>query len=125
MLNHSSAQDQISLSDARCLNGSPSGRRSSSLCDGSAVVRGNPATRAGKGRSSSYCITSGNSALAGSESGGAGGRSIAQRFKANLAKLISGDIYQVAEVVRDLSLRDRRKALSAGETRMLAKALRS
>ncbi len=45
-----------------------------------------------------------------------------QRFKANLAKLISGDIYKVAEVVRDLSLRERRKALSAGETRMLAKA---
>ena len=45
-----------------------------------------------------------------------------QRFKANLAKLVSGDIYQVAEVVRDLSLRERRRALSAGETRMLAKA---
>ena len=45
-----------------------------------------------------------------------------QRFKANLAKLISGDIYKVAEVVRDLSLRERRRALSPGETRMLAKA---
>ncbi len=37
-----------------------------------------------------------------------------QRFKANLAKLISGDIYKVAEVVRDLSLRERRKAPVAG-----------
>jgi len=45
-----------------------------------------------------------------------------QRFKSNLAKLISGDIYKVAEVVRDLSLRERRRALSPGETRMLAKA---
>ena len=45
-----------------------------------------------------------------------------QRYKANLAKLISGDIYEVAEVVRNLSLRDRRKALSSAERRMLAKA---
>ena len=45
-----------------------------------------------------------------------------QRYRANLAKLISGDIYQVAEVVRNLSLRERRKALSSAERRMLAKA---
>ncbi len=45
-----------------------------------------------------------------------------QRYKANLAKLISGDIYQVAEVVRNLSLRDRGKGLSGAEKRMLAKA---
>ncbi len=45
-----------------------------------------------------------------------------QRYKANLAKLISGDIYQVAEVVRNLSLRERGKALSGAEKRMLAKA---
>ena len=45
-----------------------------------------------------------------------------QRYKANLAKLISGDIYQVAEVVRNLSLRERGKALSSAERRMLAKA---
>lgn len=45
-----------------------------------------------------------------------------QRFKANLAKLVSGDIYQVAEVVRNLSLRERGKALSSAERRMLAKA---
>jgi CarD family transcriptional regulator len=45
-----------------------------------------------------------------------------QRYKANLAKLISGDIYQVAEVVRNLSLREIGKALSGAEKRMLAKA---
>ena len=53
-----------------------------------------------------------------------GGISIiwSQRYKANLAKLISGDIYQVSEVVRDLSLREREKALSSADMRMLAKA---
>ena len=45
-----------------------------------------------------------------------------QRYKANLAKLISGDIYQVAEVVRNLSLRQSGKGLSGAEKRMLAKA---
>jgi len=45
-----------------------------------------------------------------------------QRYKTNLAKLISGDIYQVAEVVRDLSLREIGKGLSPAEKRMLAKA---
>ena len=45
-----------------------------------------------------------------------------RRFKANYEKLKSGDIFQVAEVVRNLSLRDREKGLSAGEKRMLTKA---
>jgi CarD family transcriptional regulator len=45
-----------------------------------------------------------------------------QRYKANLAKLISGDIYQGAEVVRDLSIRENGKGLSGAEKRMLAKA---
>jgi len=45
-----------------------------------------------------------------------------RRYRANLAKLISGDIYHVAEVVRNLSLRDRGKGLSGVEKRMLAKA---
>jgi CarD family transcriptional regulator len=45
-----------------------------------------------------------------------------QRYKANLAKLTAGDIYQMAEVIRDLSCRQRRKPLSAGEKRMLVKA---
>jgi len=37
-------------------------------------------------------------------------------------KLRSGDIYQVAEVVRNLSIRDKDKGLSAGEKRMLSRA---
>ena len=45
-----------------------------------------------------------------------------RRFKNNIEKLRSGDIYQVAEVVRNLSIRERQKGLSAGEKRMLAKA---
>jgi len=45
-----------------------------------------------------------------------------QRYKTNLAKLISGDIYLLAEVVRDLSLRETRKGVSVAERRMLAKA---
>jgi CarD family transcriptional regulator len=45
-----------------------------------------------------------------------------QRYKTNLAKLISGDVYQGAELVRDLSLRNKVKALSAAEKRMLEKA---
>jgi CarD family transcriptional regulator len=45
-----------------------------------------------------------------------------QRYKANLAKLMSGDIYQGAEVVRDLSLRESGKGLSGAEKRMLSKA---
>ncbi len=45
-----------------------------------------------------------------------------RRFKNHVEKLKSGDIYQVAEVVRNLSLRDKDKGLSAGEKRMLGKA---
>jgi CarD family transcriptional regulator len=45
-----------------------------------------------------------------------------RRFKNHVEKLRSGDIYQVAEVVKNLTLRDRDKGLSAGEKRMLAKA---
>lgn len=45
-----------------------------------------------------------------------------RRFKANHEKLMSGDILQVAEVVRNLSLREQEKGLSAGEKRMLTKA---
>ena len=45
-----------------------------------------------------------------------------KRYRANLAKLISGDIYHVAEVVRDLSIRDRGRGLSSAEKRMLEKA---
>ncbi len=45
-----------------------------------------------------------------------------RRFKNHVEKLKSGDVYQVAEVVRNLSLRDKDKGLSAGEKRMLSKA---
>ena len=45
-----------------------------------------------------------------------------RRFKNHVEKLKSGDIYQVAEVVRNLSIREADRGLSAGEKRMLAKA---
>ena len=45
-----------------------------------------------------------------------------RRFKNHQEKLKSGDVYQVAEVVRNLSIRDKDKGLSAGEKRMLTKA---
>ena len=48
-----------------------------------------------------------------------------RRFKNHVEKLKSGDIYQVAEVVRNLSLREKDKGLSAGEKRMLATPARS
>ncbi len=45
-----------------------------------------------------------------------------RRFKNHQEKLKSGDVYQVAEVVRNLSLRDQAKGLSAGEKTMFVKA---
>lgn len=45
-----------------------------------------------------------------------------RRFKANQEKLKSGDISLVAEVVRNLSIRERAKGLSTGEKRMLNRA---
>jgi CarD family transcriptional regulator len=45
-----------------------------------------------------------------------------RRYKNHVEKLKSGDVYQVAEVVRNLSIRDKDKGLSAGEKRMLQKA---
>ena len=45
-----------------------------------------------------------------------------RRFKNHVEKLKSGDVYQVAEVVRNLSNRDKDKGLSAGEKRMLNRA---
>jgi CarD family transcriptional regulator len=44
------------------------------------------------------------------------------RYKKNRDKLRSGDIFQVAEVVRNLTLRDMEKGLSSGEKRMLTQA---
>ncbi|MDI3280751.1 MAG: CarD family transcriptional regulator [Bacillota bacterium] len=45
-----------------------------------------------------------------------------RRYRANLEKIKSGDIFEVAEVVRNLSLRDREKGLSTGERKMLESA---
>lgn len=45
-----------------------------------------------------------------------------RRFKNHQEKLKSGDVYQVAEVVRNLALRDRDKGLSAGEKSLFTKA---
>ena len=48
-----------------------------------------------------------------------------RRFKNHVEKLKSGDVYQVAEVVRNLSIREKDKGLSAGEKRMLPRPARS
>ena len=45
-----------------------------------------------------------------------------RRFKNHQEKLKSGDVYQVAEVVRNLALREKSKGLSAGEKNMYTKA---
>lgn len=45
-----------------------------------------------------------------------------RRFKNNMEKLHSGDPFQVAEVLRNLSIRELDKGLSAGEKRMVTKA---
>ncbi len=45
-----------------------------------------------------------------------------RRYKTNIEKIRSGDVYQVAEVVRNLAIREGEKGLSAGEKRMLTKA---
>jgi CarD family transcriptional regulator len=45
-----------------------------------------------------------------------------RRYKTNIEKIRSGDVYQVAEVVRNLAIRENEKGLSAGEKRLLAKA---
>lgn len=45
-----------------------------------------------------------------------------QRYRANMDKIKSGDICQVADVVRSLMFRDREKGLSTGERKMLDQA---
>ncbi|EEG76881.1 CarD family transcriptional regulator [Dethiobacter alkaliphilus] len=45
-----------------------------------------------------------------------------RRYRANMEKIKSGDIFQVAEVVRNLMLREREKGLSTGERKMLDSA---
>lgn len=47
-----------------------------------------------------------------------------RRYMANLEKIKSGDIYQVAEVVKDLRFRDREKGLSTGEKKLMESAWR-
>ena len=46
------------------------------------------------------------------------------RYRANLEKIKSGSIFEVAEVVRNLVTRDRQKGLSTGEKKMLENARR-
>ncbi|MFZ5596960.1 MAG: CarD family transcriptional regulator [Bacillota bacterium] len=45
-----------------------------------------------------------------------------RRYRANLEKIKSGNIYEVAEVVRNLINRDKEKGLSSGERKMLENA---
>ncbi len=45
-----------------------------------------------------------------------------RRFKHNRDKMKTGDIFELAEVVRNLSLRDGEKGLSTGEKQMYVKA---
>jgi CarD family transcriptional regulator len=45
-----------------------------------------------------------------------------RRFKHNRDKMKTGDIYELAEVVRNLALRDGEKGLSTGEKQMYVKA---
>ena len=45
-----------------------------------------------------------------------------QRYRDNMEKMRKGDIYEVADVVKCLRLRESEKGLSAGERKMLATA---
>ena len=45
-----------------------------------------------------------------------------KRYRENMEKIRSGDIYEVADVVRNLMLRDREKGLSTAERKMLNSA---
>jgi CarD family transcriptional regulator len=42
-----------------------------------------------------------------------------RRYRANMEKIKSGDVFEVAEVVRNLTIRDAEKGLSTGERKML------
>jgi CarD family transcriptional regulator len=46
-----------------------------------------------------------------------------RRYRANLEKIRTGDVFAVAEVVRNLAYRDKEKGLSTGERRMLDNAM--
>ncbi len=45
-----------------------------------------------------------------------------RRYRANMEKIKTGDIYVISEVVRNLTLRDLEKGLSTGEKKMLNNA---
>ncbi len=45
-----------------------------------------------------------------------------KRYRENMVKIKSGDIYEVADVVRVLMLREKQKGLSTGERKMLNNA---
>ncbi|RKD33764.1 CarD family transcriptional regulator [Thermohalobacter berrensis] len=45
-----------------------------------------------------------------------------RRYRANMDKIKSGDIYEIASVVRNLMIRDKEKGLSTGERKMLSSA---
>ena len=47
-----------------------------------------------------------------------------KRYRENMEKIRSGNIYEVAHVVKSLMIRDRDKGLSAGERKMLISAKR-
>ncbi len=45
-----------------------------------------------------------------------------KRYRENMEKMRTGDIFELAHVVRDLSCRDKEKGLSTGEKKMLSNA---
>ncbi len=45
-----------------------------------------------------------------------------RRYRANMEKLRTGDVYEVTEVVRNLTIREKEKGLSTGEKKMLNSA---
>ena len=45
-----------------------------------------------------------------------------RRYRANMDKVKTGDVYEIAGVVRNLVIRDREKGLSTGERKMLSNA---
>ncbi len=45
-----------------------------------------------------------------------------KRFRENMVRIKSGDVFEVAAVVKSLMLRDRQKGLSTGERKMLSNA---
>lgn len=45
-----------------------------------------------------------------------------KRYRDNMVKMKTGDIFEVAQVVRDLTYRDKEKGLSTGEKKMLVSA---